>query len=672
MPGQASLDLDYKRPPLYPKQLEAMFDPKRISCIEASTKSGKTASGIIWLGEQALKGRPGWNYWWVAPVSLQAKIAFDRMRRALSQEISQAWLTSPWTIVLLNGAIISFRSGDNPDALYGEDVYACVIDEASRFKEDAWFAIRSTLTATRGKIRIIGNVKGKSNWFYHLARRAEEGKFSELAYHKLTAYDAVEAGVLASDEIAEAQRTLPEHVFKELFLAEAAADASGMFPVAKIQTLPVWDVTKIQASVRFWDKACLIAGTLITTNRGDVPIENVRADDKVLTRRGFRRVKRAWLSKWTAELCSVEFSNGVVLTGTPDHLVYDRGRWVELQNLSLSSEVTWADHTIQNLNKSSLMGSVTHAIQARRQGTTGGILSGMTSAELCCTETFGPASTVPYPLAMTFIIRTETGITTNCRILSVSTDLNTIGCMEPIQNLSRQCDAGTPVQMEKLYEPWLSKPLESHARSFAKTVDGWQLCGAQKQGFAPLVAVYDLTVEGEHEFFANGVLVHNSTVGEYAAYTAGALLHKLRDGQFLIGHMARGHWSALEREERIKYWAHQDRSMLGGYAASYEVGVEQEPGSGGKESAEATIRNLAGFRVFADKVTGSKEVRAEPFAAQVQGSNVLLRAGDWALELLDELDRFPNGRYRDQVDACSGAFNRLIGAPIYDIRALAS
>jgi hypothetical protein len=30
---------------------------------------------------------------------------------------------------------------------------------------------------------------------------------------------------------------------------------------------------------------------------------------------------------------------------------------------------------------------------------------------------------------------------------------------------------------------------------------------------------------------------------------------------------------------------------------SYEVVVEQEPGSGGKESAENTIRNLAGFKV---------------------------------------------------------------------------
>ena len=37
-----------------------------------------------------------------------------------------------------------------PDSLYGEDVYGAVIDEASRMKEDAWVAIQSTLTATRG------------------------------------------------------------------------------------------------------------------------------------------------------------------------------------------------------------------------------------------------------------------------------------------------------------------------------------------------------------------------------------------------------------------------------------------------------------------------------------------------------------------------------------------
>jgi predicted phage terminase large subunit-like protein len=112
-------------------------------------------------------------------------------------------------------------------------------------------------------------------------------------------------------------------------------------------------------------------------------------------------------------------------------------------------------------------------------------------------------------------------------------------------------------------------------------------------------------------------------------------------------------------ENQIKAWAQNDRQKC----RIYEIGVEQEPGSGGKESAEATIRNLAGFKVYADKVTGSKEVRAEPLAAQVQGGNVWLGGGQWQVALLDEMQSFPAGKHRDQVDACSGAFNRLIAAP---------
>ena len=127
----------------------------------------------------------------------------------------------------------------------------------------------------------------------------------------------------------------------------------------------------------------------------------------------------------------------------------------------------------------------------------------------------------------------------------------------------------------------------------------------------------------------------------------------------------RGQWRALEREEKIKFWAERDRAKS--LPGAYEVGVEQEPGSGGKESAEATIRNLRGFKVFADRVTGSKEVRAEPFAAQVQGGNVSLVAGMYQADLLDEMISFPNGKYRDQVDACSGAFNRLVSGPIYNL-----
>jgi predicted phage terminase large subunit-like protein len=87
--------------------------------------------------------------------------------------------------------------------------------------------------------------------------------------------------------------------------------------------------------------------------------------------------------------------------------------------------------------------------------------------------------------------------------------------------------------------------------------------------------------------------------------------------------------------------------------------VEQEPGSGGKESAEMTVRRNARYVVKADKVTGSKEMRADPYAAQVQGGNVMLVGADWNRDFLDEHEAFPSGKRKDKVDAAAGAFNKL-------------
>jgi hypothetical protein len=62
-------------------------------------------------------------------------------------------------------------------------------------------------------------------------------------------------------------------------------------------------------------------------------------------------------------------------------------------------------------------------------------------------------------------------------------------------------------------------------------------------------------------------------------------------------------------------------------------------------------------------VTGSKEVRADPFAAQAEARNVRLVRGPWNGAYLDELTIFPNGANDDVVDASSGAFAKLGSAP---------
>jgi predicted phage terminase large subunit-like protein len=156
------------------------------------------------------------------------------------------------------------------------------------------------------------------------------------------------------------------------------------------------------------------------------------------------------------------------------------------------------------------------------------------------------------------------------------------------------------------------------------------------------------------------------TVNEHGAYSAGVLMHMLHDNRFVIEHVARGRWSASEREQKILFWAKQDRASLKG---PYEIGVEQEPGSGGKESAEATLRMLRGFRAFADRVTGKKELRAEPIAAQVQAGNVYLVAGEWNRRFVDEAETWPSGRWKDQIDAAAGAIARLVHGPQTNWRA---
>jgi len=221
------------RPRLYAKQQQAIYADARYSIVEASTKSGKTVGCMIWLTEQAWLGRRGWEYWWVAPIYEQAKIVYRRLNRGLTPGTFTPAETG-LSLTLANGAVIRFKGADKPDSLYGEDVHAAVIDEATRVKEDAWHAIRTTLTATRGPIRIIGNVKGRRNWAYRLARKAESGE-PGMHYARITASDAVDAGVLDQAEIDDAQRLLPAAVYRELYEAEASDDEGNPFGYAAIR-----------------------------------------------------------------------------------------------------------------------------------------------------------------------------------------------------------------------------------------------------------------------------------------------------------------------------------------------------------------------------------------------------------------------------------------------------
>lgn len=139
------------------------------------------------------------------------------------------------------------------------------------------------------------------------------------------------------------------------------------------------------------------------------------------------------------------------------------------------------------------------------------------------------------------------------------------------------------------------------------------------------------------------------------AWTVGvkmsAWLHPQLKQVFLgVRHVERFQLEAASREKRILETARRDGKGV-------IVGVEVEPGSSGKEAAEATARMLAkeGFRCIMDKPTGDKTARADVYATFVNSRSVYLDAGEWNSDYLDELRFFPDSRYKDQTDASSGA-----------------
>ncbi len=135
-------------------------------------------------------------------------------------------------------------------------------------------------------------------------------------------------------------------------------------------------------------------------------------------------------------------------------------------------------------------------------------------------------------------------------------------------------------------------------------------------------------------------------------FSCGVKIGRDRVGVYWIADVVRGQWSAQDRDRVIVQTAQTD-------GPDCEIGLEQEPGSSGKQVSEISVKMLAGYIVTVDKPTTDKLTRARALASQCEAGNVKLIRGSWNGAFLDELHGFPERKHDDQVDAASGGFNRL-------------
>ena len=140
-----------------------------------------------------------------------------------------------------------------------------------------------------------------------------------------------------------------------------------------------------------------------------------------------------------------------------------------------------------------------------------------------------------------------------------------------------------------------------------------------------------------------------------SAYTAGCLVGLSNDALY-VADVQRGQWGADERDRKILETARLDGKHV-------EIRLPQDPGQAGKSQKPHFAKLLHGHRVTFEIESGSKDVRADPYASQCAALNVhCLRGATWLRAFVGEHESFPAAKLKDQVDAMSGAYGMLIGS----------
>ncbi len=138
-----------------------------------------------------------------------------------------------------------------------------------------------------------------------------------------------------------------------------------------------------------------------------------------------------------------------------------------------------------------------------------------------------------------------------------------------------------------------------------------------------------------------------------AAWTVGLKMKRVRSGDLYIMDVERLRGRPSEVDAAILKCARADGTKCA-------QDLPQDPGAAGKVVKSHLANLLSGFVFHITTESGSKEDRARPLASQVEAGKVYLVRAKWNRPFLAEACVFPNGKFKDQVDAASRASARLL------------
>ena len=195
--------------------------------------------GIVATGRQFGKSLLGENqalFWffnlpnckigWVSPIYKQCKKIFDEIDNAfvLNQFVFKAKNKTDLTFTSHNNSTINFYSAERYDNIRGETFDYLICDEFAYIDSEAWTEVLRATVLVRGKkVLFLSTPKGK-NHFHRIHSLA--GDNPQYKSFNMTSYDNP---IINPTEIDDARSTLPDHVFRQEYLAEFVDGGSGLF-----------------------------------------------------------------------------------------------------------------------------------------------------------------------------------------------------------------------------------------------------------------------------------------------------------------------------------------------------------------------------------------------------------------------------------------------------------
>lgn len=132
-----------------------------------------------------------------------------------------------------SGSTIQFFSAERYDNIRGFTFEYLVCDEFAFMSEQAWTEVlRATVLVKGRKVLLISTPKGR-NHFYKLYQM--DGYNPQYKSFTMSSYDNP---IIIPSEIDDARQTLPDHVFRQEYLAEFIDGGAGMFKDVQINNTP--------------------------------------------------------------------------------------------------------------------------------------------------------------------------------------------------------------------------------------------------------------------------------------------------------------------------------------------------------------------------------------------------------------------------------------------------